>query len=300
MDLQKLCLTQLVLGSIAASAAFSIGSSLQAAVTDTPAVSSSAFETTPSGYTVVIDPGHGGHDKGASKNGANESLIALEISKMLAEKLQKNGYKVLMTRSKDESISLEKRAAIANRSNADLLISIHLNSSTDARAQGKEFYFQNQLAVDEEALFLANRENHEHEDPSMPSVNPGQDRVQKSGLRAAETARLPTLNIANPGVRSDVKNILEDLDRSARVRRSSELAKILHREWMSTSTSALSGRGIRQAPFFLVSTVAMPSVLVEVGFLSHPKERARLQRREFQASLADSLANGIDQYFKRP
>ena len=270
-------------------------SSSKAAVTDTPAV---AVEQ-PRSYTIVIDPGHGGHDKGASKSGANESSIALAISKQLTERLQKSGYKVLLTRAKDESVSLEKRAAIANEAGADLLVSIHLNSSTDARAQGKEFYFQNQLAVDEEALFLANRENHEHEDSSALSVNPGQERVQKSGLRSAEAARLPQLNIANAGVRTDVRNIIEDLDRSARVRRSSELAKIFHREWNVVSGQS-SARGIRQAPFFLVSNVAMPSVLVEVGFLSHAKEGARLQKAEFQASLADSLANGIDQYFKRP
>ncbi len=266
-----------------------------AGVTDTPL----AVPEQPRPYKIVIDPGHGGHDKGASKSGANESSIALAISKQLTERLQKSGYKVILTRSKDESVSLEKRAAIANDASADLLVSIHLNSSTDARAQGKEFYFQNQLAVDEEALFLANRENHEHGDSTALSVNPGQDRVHKSGLRSAEAARLPQLNIANANVRTDVRNIIEDLDRSARVRRSSELAKILHREWNLVS-GRNSVRGIRQAPFFLVSNVAMPSVLVEVGFLSHPKEGARLQRAEFQATLADSLANGIDQYFKRP
>ena len=256
-------------------------------------------------YKVVIDPGHGGYDTGASNNGTHESTIALAISKQVTAKLQQGGYKVILTRSKDEWVSLEKRAAIANEAGADLFVSIHLNSSPDARAQGKEFYFQNQLPVDEESLFLANRENHEHEDPSALSQNPGQDRIQKSGLRIAEAAKLPQLNISNPGVKTDLRNILEDLDRSARVRSSSELAKILHQEWerdpaSRASIGHASARGIRQAPFFLVSNVAMPSVLVEVGFLSHAKEGARLQTAEYQASLATALASGIDQYFKRP
>ena len=248
---------------------------------------------------IVIDPGHGGYDTGASHLGAIESSIALAISKQVAENLRKAGYEVILTRGKDDWVSLEKRAAIANEAEANLFISIHLNSSTDPRAQGKEFYFQNQLAVDEESLFLANRENHEHEDPSAASVNPGQDRVQKAGLRAAESARLPSLKIENAGVRADVKNILADLDRSARVRQSGELAKILHRT-SEAGAGARVSRGIRQAPFFLVSNVAMPSVLVEVGFLSHVKEGARLQTLEYQTQLASSLAMGIDQYFKRP
>lgn len=269
------------------------------AVTDTP-------PSTLQAKKIVIDPGHGGHDTGASFGDAHESDIALAISKSVAMKLQKSGYKVVLTRSRNEWISLERRAAIANESAADLFVSIHLNSSTDPRAQGKEFYFQNQLAVDEESLFLANRENHEHEDPSAPSVNPGQDRVQKAGLRTAEASRLPKLEIANSGVRTDVRGILEDLDRSARIRDSSELAKILFYEWQNGATSASvtgtprsQARGIRQAPFFLVSNVAMPSVLVEVGFLSHGKEGLRLQQPPYQDQLASAMATGIDRFFQR-
>lgn len=252
--------------------------------------------------TIVIDAGHGGHDTGASAGHVHESAIALTISKQVSSYLEKKGYKVLLTRTKDEWLSLEKRAAIANSAAADLFVSIHLNSSTDTRAQGKEFYFQNQLAVDEEALFLANRENHAHDEVSSAAL--GQDRIQKAGLRAAEAARLPTLEIENSSVRTDIKNILEDLDRSARIRASSELAKSLYHEWEKSEASQKAGsgrlsRGIRQAPFFLVSNVAMPSVLVEVGFLSHSKEGLKLQQISYQTALAEALASGIDQYFKR-
>lgn len=267
-----------------------------------PASSPTAVSTSGAAEkVVVIDPGHGGHDTGARAGTAKESEIALSIAKNLGELLTKNGYKIRLTRSRDEFLSLEKRAAIANDAAADLFVSIHLNSSTDARAQGKEFYFQNQLPVDEEALFLANRENHEHEDISNPSVNPGQDRIQKAGLRNAEAARLPKLNISNASVRTDVRGILEDLDRTARIRYSSELAKILFHEWQRSDvlSQGPASRGIRQAPFFLVSNVAMPSVLVEVGFLSHGKEGARLQQTPYQNALAAALAAGIDRYFKR-
>jgi N-acetylmuramoyl-L-alanine amidase len=251
---------------------------------------------------IVLDAGHGGLDTGASNGQAMESDIALRIAKLVSAQLTKSGYKIIMTRTKDEAVSLERRAAIANESEGDLFVSIHLNSSTDTRAQGKEFYFQNQLAVDEESLFLANRENHEHEDPMSPSVNPGQDRIQKAGLRNAEAARIPDLNIAKGPVRTDVRSILEDLDRTARIRESSELAKVLYQEWQGSEASKASrgsSRGIRQAPFFLVSNIAMPSVLVEVGFLSNAKEGAKLQRSDYQAALAEALASGIDRYLKR-
>ncbi len=245
-----------------------------------------------SGRKIILDPGHGGQDTGASHGSTVESEIALQISKLIEAELVKAGHVVVMTRSKDEAVSLERRAALANESKGDLFVSIHLNASTDPRAEGKEFYFQNQLAVDEAALFLANRENHGLEE----------DRVQKAGLRAAEAARIPELKIANNAVRTDVRNILEDLDRNVRIRDSSELAKFLYREWQNSDASKLtrsSLRGIRQAPFFLVSNVAMPSVLVEVGFLTNPKESARLKKPDYQSSIAVSLATGIDRFFKR-
>lgn len=99
--------------------------------------------------TIVIDPGHGGQDTGASQESVHESHLALSISSQLRKKLEAEGYRVLLTREKDEWVSLESRAAFANTARADLFISIHLNSSTDPRAHGKEFYFQNQLPVDE-------------------------------------------------------------------------------------------------------------------------------------------------------
>lgn len=250
---------------------------------------------------IVLDPGHGGHDTGASNGEAMESEIALKITKLVGDRLEKSGLKVIYTREKDEWVSLEKRALIANRAKADLFVSIHLNSSTDTRAHGKEFYFQNQVPADEEALFLANRENNRaHTAPGADASSESDlntDRVAQAGLRTAEASRLPEVNIDNPRVRHDVKSILEDLDRSARVKFSSELAIQLSNEWNKAaplaSVNKTAGRAIRQAPFFLVSNVAMPSVLVEVGFLSHKREGARLRQEAYQIALADSLAAGI-------
>jgi N-acetylmuramoyl-L-alanine amidase len=98
-----------------------------------------------------------------------------------------------------------------------------------------------------------------------------------------------------------VQNILEDLDRSARVRQSRDLAKVLHEEWKRPEFSARglpkgSTRTVRQAPFFLVSHVAMPSVLVEVGFLSHRQEGMKLQQTDYQAAIAEALFSGIRRF----
>jgi N-acetylmuramoyl-L-alanine amidase len=276
--------------------------------------SSTAAAPTKSKKLVVLDAGHGGHDRGASQDGVFESEIALKITKLVGQNLESAGHKVLYTRTKDEWLSLEKRAAIANQARGDLFVSIHLNSSEDPRAKGKEFYFQNQVPVDEEALFLANRENAGPENPTDGQHDQAShvakhekasegaaeitlteaDRTQASGLRQAEAARIPEITFEDPRVRRDLKNILEDLDRSARVRASSELAVELFEEWKATEPAVRSSsRAIRQAPFFLVSHVAMPSVLVEVGFLSHKREGEKLNQAAYQERLASAISEGI-------
>lgn len=262
-------------------------------VTGAVAVTITVTATAAVPRSIVVDPGHGGHDTGASRDGVHESVIALAVARSLRSRLEDAGYAVTMTRKGDEQISLEDRALIANQASADLFVSIHLNSSNDPRAQGKEFYFQNQMPVDEEAFFLANRENREGADVDA------KDRAQQAGLLVAEAAKIPKLNVTDAGVRNDVKRILEDLSRNERVRRSSLLAKALDREWQASPfATRSSSRTIRQAPFFLISNVAMPSVLVEVGFLSHKREGQKLQSAEYQAALADAMAKGIKKYFE--
>ena len=110
---------------------------------------------------VVIDPGHGGRDYGAPGylKGVYEKKIVLQIAMKLAKKIRENlGLEVIMTRDKDEFLSLEERTAIANTKNADLFISIHTNAHRDRRAYGIETYYLN-LATDEDAMAVAAREN---------------------------------------------------------------------------------------------------------------------------------------------
>ncbi len=288
-------------------------STLLSTLLSAPAGATASSPSPKNNKLIILDAGHGGHDRGASQDGVFESEIALKITKLVGQKLEDAGHRVLYTRTKDEWLSLEKRAHIANRARGDLFVSIHLNSSEDPRAKGKEFYFQNQVPVDEEALFLANRENAgsenqadsehsshvaKHEKASEAdndnSSATGADRTQLSGLRQAEAARTPEITYEDPRVRRDLKNILEDLDRSARVRASSELAVALFEEWKIADPAVRSSsRAIRQAPFFLVSHVAMPSVLVEVGFLSHKREGEKLTQAPYQERLARAISEGI-------
>lgn len=223
-------------------------------------------------FKVVIDPGHGGIDRGAVRGTLKESEIALKVALQLAELLKANGgFEVSLTREKDEAVALDRRTEIAKERKADLFISIHLNSSTDPRAHGKEFYFQNQMPADEEAMFLASQENEEH---VADSQSP------KAGEKlSAET---------------DVRLIIDDLKRNQRIRVSGELSKLLFETWKKSGFGANSGsRAIRQAPFRVVSAIEVPSVLVELGFLSNPSEGPRLATASYQAVLAKSLFEGL-------
>ena len=231
------------------------------------------FSAAPSAFAmhVLVDPGHGGVDTGAVRGKLKEAEIALKVSLKLVELLKKDGrFKVSMTRDSDTQVSLARRTQIARESGADVFLSVHLNSSNDPRAHGKEFYFQNQIPADEEALLVASREN-----------------LEESGTEV--TARHEKLSSGG-----DVKLILEDLHRNHRVRASAELSKILLENWIAAGhANRLGSRSIRQAPFQVVSNVEIPSVLVELGFLTNAVEGPQLATASYQNELAKSLFEGL-------
>lgn len=253
-----------------------------AATTTTSTLLLAPAPKSPAILHVMVDPGHGGKDKGAVRGSLKESEIALKVSLHLASLLKADPrFHVSLTRSKDESLTLRERTELAREAKADLYVSIHLNSSTDPRARGKEFYFQNQLPADEEALFLASRENAE---PETAANDPAHLKPEKLSPR------------------TDLRRILEDLQRNERIFASSELSRVLHQAWTEAETGSEHGsrkggsRAIRQAPFFVVSNVNAPSVLIELGFLSHAHEGPRLGQTDYQRSLATSLYKGLVKY----
>lgn len=230
------------------------------------------FITNAHALNVVIDPGHGGIDHGASRGHLQESNLVLKVSLRLNELLKNDPTtSAFMTRTKDEGLTLAERVSRAQKAGGQLLVSIHANASEDSRAKGTEFYFQNQLPPDEETLFYASREN--------------------QLLKEVDSL---TDDESSPSQNSDLNLILEDMNQQTRVRRSYQFAESLIGNW----PEALGSRNqvLRQAPFFMVSKSKMPSVLIEIGFISHPKEGQKLASEQFQQEIASKIYLGIKSY----
>lgn len=226
---------------------------------------------------LVIDPGHGGNDRGASSGKISESQITLQLSNLIKEALKDNtDFNVILTRTSDTYLTLEERAEFANK-NADLFLSIHTNASSDKKVRGKEIYFQNQLAASDEALFLANREN------ALAPKNLSRSEVEKAAIK---------MNFKN----TDVRAIVEDLERNNNFKLSGKFA-----EFLISHVSTISEHGhsrIRQAPFYVVSNVSKPSVLIEVGYLSNAEEAKNLSDPAFQKTMAQNIVFALLEFKK--
>lgn len=217
-------------------------------------------------FKIVIDPGHGGIDTGAVKSKVIESELALIIGKKVGALLEKDpDFSVFYTRKDNSYISLEERVALSERKKADAFLSIHLNSSKDSRASGKEIFFQNLLPPDEESLYLANQENKGRQQKV--------DRLESN---------------------SDLQLIIQDLEKNHRVLLSSQLSEALHRNWGAKTT--LRQRPIRQAPFLVLAKSSVPSVLVEVGYISNAREAKMLSNSEFQDKIANGMYLGLKEF----
>ena len=221
--------------------------------------------------TIVIDPGHGGMEPGAQgKYGTLEKDIALAIGLKFKAVIEKNlPVRVVMTRDKDERVSLENRAAIANFEKADLFISIHANSSYRKDAHGSESFFLSREASDDEARMLAYLEN-----------NPAE--VEKGIGGDSE---------------DEITMILWDMAQSAYLKESSLLAETFQEELNFLLKTR--NRGIKQAPFRVLTGVACPAVLVEVAFISNPEEERKLQTEWFQNNVVEALYRGLENYINR-
>jgi len=219
---------------------------------------------------IVIDPGHGGLESGAKgKFGALEKDITLAIALKLKAVIERNlALPVELTRDKDIDVSLENRAAIANNHKADLFISIHTNSSYRRNARGSETFFLSLNATDEEARRLAYLENNSAE-LSKPLAEDNQD---------------------------EIRMILWDMAQSAYLKQSQSLAEIVQDEL--NSLLGTTNRGIKQAPFKVLTGVACPAVLVEVAFISNPEEEKDLVQESFQGNVAEAIYRGLDRYLK--
>ena len=221
--------------------------------------------------TVVIDPGHGGSDAGAvGPNKRYEKVINLNVSKNLYSILKQRGYKVYLTRSNDTFIKVMNRTVLANDKNADLFISIHTNSIGESKANkvsGIETFFLSP-ARSERAKRVAALEN-------------------KSDIREMSNSS------------KDV--FLESLNRP-RITASHKLAIDVQAGLLQSTRSKykdINDSGVREGPFWVLVGAQMPSILVELGYVSHPIESKRLYDKNYQQLLAEGIANGVDSYFSK-
>lgn len=212
--------------------------------------------------TIMIDPGHGGKDPGAVANGLREKDINLRFSKILGKKLKEKGFIVHYTRTTDKFIRLEQRTAMANVKKADLFISIHCNANRSRKIHGLETYSLN-LAKSDSAVRIAAREN-----------------------------------AVDPRSISDLQFILTDLMVNSKIKESRDLAKDVQGKTINRVRKrwSLRNQGTREAPFYVLMGAKMPSILVELGYLTNRTEANRLKSKDYLDFLARGIVDGVMSY----
>jgi N-acetylmuramoyl-L-alanine amidase len=218
---------------------------------------------------VMIDPGHGGYDPGTqSSNGILEKDVALSISRRLYYALKARGIRAQMTRDSDEFIPLSERTRRANVADADLFVSIHLNSSPSVETTGIETYYLNNT-TDRATIRLARMENAGVTGTSAPAD-------------------------------SNLNYILADLRQSYKASEAASLARMIESQTVTDLDSQLgideTPLGAKMGPFYVLVGAHMPAVLVECGFLSNYSEAQRLASAQYQDTLAAAIATAVARY----
>ncbi|HEY5460844.1 MAG TPA: N-acetylmuramoyl-L-alanine amidase [Deferrimonas sp.] len=215
---------------------------------------------------VMIDPGHGGKDPGATgPTGLKEKDVVLALGRKVREKLARSGeFDVRMTRDDDVFIPLEERTAMANKGRADIFVSLHINASRNRRAEGFSTYVLSRGASNREDLELAAREN---------------------GVPIAKL--------------QGVKFIIDDMFTGARKNESLRLAKTVNDavvRHVSTRYPGAQSLGLKQAPFYVLVGARMTAVLVEASFISNAREESRLRDPSCLDGIADGVVEAVRYY----
>ncbi len=218
---------------------------------------------------VVLDPGHGGVDPGAIHEGVTEAQLMLTFARELAELLRRTGrYEVMLTRDNDTFLSLEGRITVAHSTDADLFVSLHADALEDGQATGATLYTLAEGATDAASAALAER--HDRDDLLGGGVD----------LTGTDDA---------------VAGVLMALARAETAPATDRLARTL--------VAAIQGAGLRmhrhpwqQAAFSVLKSPGVPSVLLEVGFLSSESDRTRLRDPAWRGRMAQALLAGFDEW----
>ena len=217
---------------------------------------------------IVIDAGHGGHDGGATSGGKREKDLVLQIAHRTAKKFKAMGYSVHLTRANDRFIKLSGRTKIADRKDAKVFISIHANAIANKSrfqvVQGVETYFL-QKTRDAKSQRIAAREN--------AAVLQGADALSKNVI-IDSVLNGPKIIESNKLAIDVQGNIMKHL-----------------REKYNTKNG-----GVRPAPFYVLVGASRPSILVEVGYITNDKERARLFTSDYQERIAKGIVSGATSY----
>jgi N-acetylmuramoyl-L-alanine amidase len=228
--------------------------------------------------TIVIDPGHGGHDTGAVKNGAVEKEVVLAFSKALKKKLEDSGrYKVVLTRDNDTFVPLDERLVIAERSKGSLFIAVHADYAT-TRARGATIYSLRDG--------MAN---------SLKRSAKGE--VSSNVLSSAEVTKVKTANDSDGDV-SAVRNILSDLAQRE-VDATQERTSLFTRAVIENmgETTNMRDDPDQQAGFRVLKTAKFPSVLIELAYVTNKEDAEQLKSTSWRDKVSDSIKTAIDNYF---
>jgi N-acetylmuramoyl-L-alanine amidase len=218
---------------------------------------------------IVIDAGHGGHDTGAIGGGKREKDLVLSISRKVAQELKRRGYPVYLTRNKNRFLKLSQRTHIADKKGAVAFISIHANAVAKKyrnKVHGVETYFL-QNTRDSKSQRIAAREN----------------AAVLKGAKSKLSKRV----------------IIDSVLNGPKIVQSNKLAIDVQRRIITNlraKYSRVKDGGVRHAPFYVLVGASRPSILVEVGYISNPKERKRLFTSRYQNLIAKGIAEGVSNY----
>lgn len=220
-----------------------------------------------SAYTILLDPGHGGEDKGACGNLGNSEISEKDLALSLAQKIAKHlpkEHRVYLTRTYDKTLTLEKRAEIAEKLSADLFVSIHINASENKSAHGFETYYLDH-----------------HKDAAVKKI----ESIENRNLKGEELV---------------VHQILTDLIVDRTTKSSRKLATSIHKRLQKgvKRKYRMKDRGLKPGLFYVLALTKRPAALLEVGFITNKNEIKKLTNEKFQNEYAKNVAKGIAKYLK--
>jgi N-acetylmuramoyl-L-alanine amidase len=216
--------------------------------------------------TIILDPGHGGKDRGAfGNNGTKEKDLTLLFCQKLKKELERRGITVLLTRNRDFFVSLADRAKMANNSEADLFLSIHANAHPSSRAHGFEMFYLSNSVNDRSRV---------------------RDMIENKSCKADDLSVIPDKYKSDP--------TLWDIVLTENRREAIKLAKFIDKSVKNKDIA--KNRGVKGARYYVLKWVDKPAVLIELGFLTNHNEEKRLNDAVYLDKFVQSIVLGIVEY----